>query len=288
MNKFPAAAGLALALISGSAFAADLPTRKAPPVAVPSAYNWGGLYGGINVGYGFANGSTSTGSLAGTYADGATTAPVSAAWSNSAVAPSGVVGGGQLGYNYQITPMFVAGIEADIQASDMGSTVAYSQPNLTGNGYTAINNGKIIDWFGTARGRLGVVIPGYSNFLVYGTGGFAYGYVNNTVGVGTTLTTLPTVAGISGTSTSGNTQVGWTAGGGIEWSPQTFPAWSAKVEYLYTDLGSTNQAIYAVYAAPGQGSFGANHQSPTQFNTVRAGLNWHFNPFVGEPIVAKY
>ncbi|NDB70741.1 MAG: porin family protein, partial [Methylocystaceae bacterium] len=39
---------------------------------------------------------------------------------------------------------------------------------------------------------------------------------------------------------------------------------------------------------PGQGSFGANHQSPTQFNTVRAGLNWHFNPFVGEPIVAKY
>ncbi|MFM8647713.1 MAG: porin family protein, partial [Methylocystis sp.] len=67
MNKFPAAAGLALALISGSAFAADLPSRKAPPVAVPSAYNWGGLYGGINVGYGFANGSTSTGSLGGTY-----------------------------------------------------------------------------------------------------------------------------------------------------------------------------------------------------------------------------
>jgi outer membrane immunogenic protein len=204
------------------------------------------------------------------------------------MSPSGVVGGGQLGYNYQITPMFVAGIEADIQASDMGSTVSYARPNLTSNGFTGINNAKNIDWFGTARGRLGVVVPGYSNFLVYGTGGFAYGYVNNTVGVATTLTTVNPVAGISGTSTSGNTQVGWTAGGGVEWSPQTFPAWSAKVEYLYTDLGSTNQAIYAVYAAPGQGSFGANHQSPTQFNTVRAGLNWHFNPFVGEPIVAKY
>jgi outer membrane immunogenic protein len=296
MNKFPAAASLALALISGSAFAADLPSRKAPPVAVPSAYNWGGLYGGINVGYGFANGSTSTGSLAGTYSQGtaATTVPVSANWANSAMSPSGVVGGGQLGYNYQITPMFVAGIEADIQASDMGSTVNYTVANLSGNGYTAINNAKNIDWFGTARGRLGVVVPGYSNFLVYGTGGFAYGYVNNTVGLGTSLTTLPNVGAIGGTSTSGNTQVGWTAGGGVEWSPQTFPAWSAKVEYLYTDLGSTNQGVYSTWAGggtaanPGSGSFGANHQSPTQFNTVRAGLNWHFNPFVGEPIVAKY
>ena len=292
MNKFPAAAGLALALISGAALAADLPTHKAPPVAAPSAYNWGGLYGGINVGYGFANGTTSTGSLGGTYSNTVgrvnTTTPLSASWSNSAMTPSGVVGGGQIGYNYQITPMFVAGIEADIQAADMGSTVKYATANLSGNGYTAINTAKNVDWFGTARARIGVVVPGYSNFLVYGTGGFAYGYVNNTVGVGTTLTTINPVAGVSGSSTSGNTQVGWTAGGGIEWSPQTFPAWSAKIEYLYTDLGSTNQAIYATYAAPGQGSFGGNHQSPTQFNVVRAGLNWHFNPFVGEPIVAKY
>ena len=94
--------------------------------------------------------------------------------------PSGVVGGGQIGYNYQITPMFVAGIEADIQAADMGSTVKYATANLSGNGYTAINNAKNVDWFGTARARIGVVVPGYSNFLVYGTGGFAYGYVNNT------------------------------------------------------------------------------------------------------------
>jgi outer membrane immunogenic protein len=302
MNKFPAAASLALALISGSAFAADLPSRKAPPVAVPSAYNWGGLYGGINVGYGFANGTTSTGSLGGTYSDTATdqsgrnyTTPLSAAWRNSSMTPSGVIGGGQIGYNYQMTPMFVAGIEADIQASDMGSTVAYMTPSLQpAGGFTGINNAKNIDWFGTARARIGVVVPGYSNFLVYGTGGFAYGYVNNTVGLFSTIpsqtilsSTIP-AGGVSGTSTSGNTQVGWTAGGGVEWSPQTFPAWSAKVEYLYTDLGSTNQAVYGTYAAPGQGVFAANHQSPTQFNTVRAGLNWHFNPFVGEPIVAKY
>jgi outer membrane immunogenic protein len=309
MNKFPAAAGLALALISGSAFAADLPSRKAPPVAVPSAYNWGGLYGGINVGYGFANSSTSTGSLGGTITNGVSapgldspfpiSSPLSSTWQNSAMSPSGVIGGGQIGYNYQVTPMFVAGIEADIQASDMGSTVAYTRPSLQpAGGFTSINNAKNIDWFGTARARIGVVVPGYSNFLVYGTGGFAYGYVNNTVGVSSTIAgvngnisgidySIP-AAGVSGSSTSGNTQVGWTAGGGVEWSPQTFPAWSAKVEYLYTDLGSTNQAIYSTYAAPYQAVFAGNHQSPTQFNTVRAGLNWHFNPFVGEPIVAKY
>ena len=299
MNKFPAAAGLALALISGAALAADLPTHKAPPVAAPSAYNWGGLYGGINVGYGFANGTTSTGSLGGTSTTVAPignvnlSTPLSSTWQNSAMSPSGVVGGGQIGYNYQITPMFVAGIEADIQAADMGSTVAYTRPSLQpAGGFTSINNAKNIDWFGTARARIGIVVPGYSNFLVYGTGGFAYGYVNNTVGVSSIIQANALLgtpaAGVSGTSTSGNTQVGWTAGGGIEWSPQTFPAWSAKIEYLYTDLGSTNQAIYGTYAAPYQGTFAANHQSPTQFNVVRAGLNWHFNPFVGEPIVAKY
>ena len=57
MNKFTAAASVALALVAGSAFAADLPSRKEAPVYVPPppSFSWNGLYGGINIGYGFGD-----------------------------------------------------------------------------------------------------------------------------------------------------------------------------------------------------------------------------------------
>jgi outer membrane immunogenic protein len=282
MNKFPAAAGLALALISGSAFAADLPSRKAPPVAPPSAYNWGGLYGGINVGYGFGANNANWGSIS------APQVNVAQWGSGVAAIPAGVLGGGQLGYNYQWNPYLVIGAEADIQASDVNGSGYWATGANTGNAIVGGRSYLGYDWFGTARGRVGLTMPSYSNFLVYGTGGFAYGYVNNTVSNQYFVNT-PIGNGASGVSTYGNTQVGWAAGGGVEWSPQTFPAWSAKVEYLYTNLGSVQQGVYSTYTSGGpQYGFGASRTSQMQFNTVRAGLNWHFNPFVGEPIVAKY
>ena len=103
---------------------------------------------------------------------------------------------------------------------------------------------------------------------------------NNTVS-NSFFVTNPVGNGASGVSTFGNTQVGWTAGGGVEWSPLTFPAWSAKVEYLYTDLGSVRQGDYSTYSSDPIYGFGASRTSQMQFNTVRVGLNWHFNPFVG-------
>jgi outer membrane immunogenic protein len=278
---------VSLAVLTGSAIAADLPTRKEPLPAPPPSFTWTGLYGGINVGYGFGAGGNDHGSLYGTNTTttGLTalttvTSGLSSSWNNS-MSPSGVVGGGQIGYNYQYNPYIVVGVEADAQASDMNGSNGYYG---SGTGLTYVTTAKNIDWFGTARGRLGLTMPGYSNFLVYGTGGFAYGQVDNNVGV----SYLMANGGASGTSSFYQTKTGWTAGGGVEWSPQSFPTWSAKVEYLYTNLGSTNQNIYSTYSNPAGTFFGANHQSPTQFNTVRVGLNWHFNPFVGAPIVAKY
>ena len=65
MNKFTAAASVALALVAGSAFAADLPSRKEAPVYVPPppSFSWTGLYGGINIGYGFGDGSQEWGGI---------------------------------------------------------------------------------------------------------------------------------------------------------------------------------------------------------------------------------
>jgi outer membrane immunogenic protein len=274
---------VSLAVLTGSAIAADLPTRKEPLPAPPPSFTWTGLYGGVNVGYGFSANNAGYGSWA---------APsVNVANSGSGMLmtnASGVLGGGQIGYNYQWNPYLVLGFEADAQASDINGNGYGARGAYTGNAIVMGQNNLGIDWFGTARGRIGLTMPGYSNFMIYGTGGFAYGYVNNTASLAYLMTGAQVGQGASGSSTLGNTQTGWTAGGGIEWSPQSFPTWSAKVEYLYTNLGSANQAIYSQYMSAPQYFFGGNRSTQTAFNTVRVGLNWHFNPFVGAPIVAKY
>lgn len=134
---------------------------------------------------------------------------------------------------------------------------------------------------------MGLTLPSLSNVLIYGTGGFAYGYTNNTYSFAGFMTSVYGQAS-SGVSTFGNTQLGWVAGGGIEWSPFSFPSWSTKVEYLYTDLGTTNQNLVSSYSTSAQYNMVGVKTHPTSFNTVRVGLNWHFNPFESQSIVAKF
>ncbi len=284
MKKLTVAAGLTLALVSGSAFAADLPSRKAAPVYAPPpapVFTWTGLYGGVNIGYGWGAGGDERGSLV--YPG----SPTYAVWGgNNDI--NGVLGGGQVGFNYQFSPWLVVGIEADIQAADLNS-----QRHYIGPGYdpvvshaAAVNSAKYVDWFGTVRGRVGVTLPSMPSLLIYGTGGFAYGQVNHTLSV---VDLGPGVA-IAGRSNYFDTASGWTAGGGVEWSPTGFPAWSLKVEYLYTDLGNTNLGVVGGLGLPvtPAAPFVGTHTSPTRFNTVRAGLNWHFNPFATAPVLASF
>jgi outer membrane immunogenic protein len=202
----------AVALGAGCGFAegADLPVRKVAPLPppAPAIYKWTGFYGGLNLGAGIPE----RGGV-------------------------GVIGGGQIGYNYQVSPLFVAGIETDFQGTTLG-----------GGGGRGPRGGRGVDWFGSVRGRFGVTAFSPA-LLLYGTGGFAYGDVGNSVAPG------------------------WTAGGGVEWAFS--PAWSAKVEYLYTDLRSGG-------APPAPFSGGA------RFHTVRAGVNYHFNLLEGLPIKANF
>src|SRR5712675_2250353 len=105
------------ALGSASALAADLPARTYAKAQAAPAYNWSGWYGGLNAGW--VGGSGSVSNDASIVSTG--TAPVNAeamargATNNTTGASSGFIGGGQLGYNYQFSHLFVAGFEADIQ-----------------------------------------------------------------------------------------------------------------------------------------------------------------------------
>jgi outer membrane immunogenic protein len=314
MKKFALSAA-AIALCAGSAFAADLPSRKAPPMLPPPPpppAMWTGFYVGLNAGYGWSDNSAvnTVASPVNPFPGVAFTQAVSnglaaSAGRNISGQNGGFAGGGQIGYNYQFYHSFVAGIEADIQgfASSGGArtqtgVTPFTWPvgaGIADSYVSGASASRSIDYIGTVRGRLGWLAT--PTLLVYGTGGLAYGGVN----VRTSYFGQETLIGAAGLSSVlvgasfSDTRVGWAAGGGVEW--MFLPNWSAKVEYLHFDLGSvtSNTGIVQV-VAPGNGALsgvpigGAIAQSTTHFNgnIVRAGLNYHFNWGAPAPVVAKY
>ena len=292
MNKFTAAASVALALVAGSAFAADLPSRKEAPVYVPPppSFSWNGLYGGINIGYGFGAGGQEYGGIAyispGLVAPRRLAVPGGSALGGTSNL-NGVLGGGQVGYNWQFSPWLVFGIETDIQASDVHNTVN-SSAAVAGRLRHAspvrdLDQERRLVRHGSRPCRRRAVHP-QSPDLRHRRLRLWRRYPRRRL-----LGHFQTCAagGLSSVATAqyDSTSTGWTAGGGIEWSPTGFPAWSVKVEYLYVDLGNTSVSGVSVGGNP---VYGATYNSPTRFHTVRAGLNWHFNPFAPAPIVAKY
>jgi outer membrane immunogenic protein len=249
MKKIFSTGAIVLALSStGSALAADLPSHKGPPVYLPPppVFSWTGFYVGANLGGGWRDHNDNNNWAP--FVDPVTGTVLFVPSLNGGNGNSGgVVGGGQIGYNFQLSPWLVAGVETDFQGTSIGSS---------GNG-----GGARLPWFGTVRGRLGVT-PLDPHILIYGTGGFAYGEVER-----------------SGIWNAWNqTEAGWTAGGGVEWA--FLPNWSAKGEYLYTDLSSNNNN-------GGGWGWGDNH-SHYRFNTIRGGLNYHFNLFGAPPVAARY
>ena len=283
------------AALSGSALAADLPSRsyaKAPAMAAP-AYNWSGWYGGLNAGWVGGSGSVSNdASIVSTSTAPENAEAMASGATNTADKSSGFIGGGQFGYNYQFSHLFVAGFEADIQ----GLTGAHKRSSSIiplldhdGNFVTNSTTTRDLSYLGTLRARVGVLaVP---SFLLYVTGGLAYGGVKSdaTIAQSVTNTAGPPPATLTSGSFSG-TRVGYVVGGGGEWMLSS--NWSAKLEYLHYDLGS------ATYATGGL----ANDVGPTSLqgvdtaavatsskvrfndNIVRVGVNYHF----GSPAVSQY
>jgi outer membrane immunogenic protein len=155
--------------------------------------------------------------------------------------PKGFLAGGTVGYNWQ-SGAIVYGLEGDFDWQNVKDDVVCA-------GVFKCETSS--NWLATFRGRVGYA---FDRWLPYVTAGGAYGNVKATVS---------TAAGVELASGS-NSQLGWTVGAGIEYA--FMGNWSAKVEYLYVDLGSFNAAI-----APA-----VNNVSFTE-NIVRAGLNYKFS-----------
>jgi outer membrane immunogenic protein len=248
-------------LLATSAFAADLPMRtytKAPAYVEP-VYNWTGFYIGGNVGYSWGRSSDTS-----TLTNAAGTVLLTSIDKTNL---NGIVGGGQIGYNWQVQSA-VWGFEADIQGTDEKGSRSFL---FTPVGFFALALPPVpfdltqkIDWFGTVRARGGILVT--PTVLLYATGGLAYGEVKTGEAVGVVPVTF----------SNSTTNVGWTVGAGIEGA--IGGNWTAKLEYLYVDLGRVSGSFTLANTNV------ISYSSRITDNILRVGVNYRF----GGPVVAKY
>lgn len=248
---------LALAITGSGAMAADLAARpytKAPTVTAP-VYNWTGCYVGGNIGYGWAPTRWTDNSLEFT--------------SHSV---NGVVGGGQVGCDYQSGP-WVFGIQGMLDAA-----------NMTGRGENLFLDpaGGVIDeskfsWLATLTGRLGFTIQ--PTTLVYVKGGAAWARASFKECCQPTVIISDTI-GFLLDGAADTTRAGWTIGAGLE--HMFAPNWSAFIEYDYIGLGRRTVTFSPINGAPGP----FNYQIDQNIQTILLGLNYRFS--FGGLVVAKY
>ena len=200
------------------ALAADLPQApppQAPAVYVPTVapvYNWGGIYFGVNGGYGF--GSTNW-----TETGGATTGDFKT---------DGFLVGPTLGVNFQ-SDAFVFGIEGDFDGSWMdGKDNSCLYTPASGPTVAATCETKNT-WLGTIRARAGYAAD---RVLFYATAGGAFGNIEGNTGP------------VGSTSFQKASEPGWTAGAGVEVA--FADNWTARVEYLFVDL--ENASLTGLYS----------------------------------------
>jgi outer membrane immunogenic protein len=244
-------------LTASGAMAADLAARpytKAPAMIAP-VYSWTGCYVGGNIGYGWS--------------------PTK--WTDNGVEftshnADGVVGGGQVGCDYQSGP-WVFGIQGMFDAADMKGRGVNRFLDPTGR---VIDESKF-SWLATLTGRLGYTVQPAT--LLYVKGGAAWARANFKECCEPTVVVFdglgPLADGIAD-----KTRSGWMVGAGLE--HMFSPNWSAFIEYDYIGLGRETVRFSPINGAPGPFTY----QIDQNIHTVLVGLNYRFG--LGGPVVAKY
>jgi outer membrane immunogenic protein len=222
------------AVLGGSALAADMSSPWYGPAPAP-AFSWTGVYAGVNLGGDWRTQSTQINGvtiLSGTI--------------------DGVIGGGQLGANWQVGSI-VLGAEIDIQGSSESKSTKSQFPGAPLG--VSLTENATQPWNSTFRGRVGWAFA--NGWLVYGTGGGAW--------LDATRTFTASAGGNSVSSSFDLSQVGWSAGGGVE-APIT-RNWSWKVEYLHLQTGFFTTSVNLFGTMVGW-------NARLSDNVVRVGINY--------------
>jgi outer membrane immunogenic protein len=233
------ATSAAIVAMSGFAHAADLPSRRAPPVYVPPApiFSWTGTYIGLDAGYAFGRDSHHVPSEGAVFAS----------------SPKGVIGGGYVGYNYQIS-QFVIGLEGGVDGS-----------SFSGSGLNPVTGTTVrtrIPIGGSIRGRVGIA---FDRALFYASGGAAFADIDHSY--------FPAAGGLFDYKAS---RVGYAVGGGIEYAVTNNV--SLRAEYIYSNFGKYSDLVAGFVPVYGH----VTEQS------ARAGISYKFDLLPPPPVVAKY
>jgi len=202
---------------SEGAVGSNGPAYLPPPPPIPFVHNWTGFYAGAHAGVGWSNGDSS--------------------------GSAGFIGGGQVGFNYQIN-QWVLGVEGDLSGTtikdSVSATVVGPGAVLTGNAEASLN------WVSTLAPRVGYA---FNDWLVYGKVGGAWAHTSGTATAGINGLQLASVS-------VDETLSGWMLGIGAEYA--VWNNWTAKIEYNMMDFSNS-------------GPFAAD-----KFNVLKAGMNYRF------------
>lgn len=235
-------AGL-LASVAIPAVAADMPL-KAPTRLTEAAFSWSGVYIGAHVG-----GAWGTVESRITDTDSSDFLPLSSHGIN------GFLGGGQVGFNLQVNPWLVIGVEGDASWTDVKGTT----PCLV-----ILACSTKVDWMATATGRLGFT---RDRLMVFVKGGGAWAESKYNAVLGTSPDSF--------SGDASKTRFGWTVGTGVEYA--IYGNWSAKVEYDFMDFG--NKALGSTLHSRTQSAPGPDVDIKQQIHAVKFGLNYRFGGF---------
>lgn len=264
-------AGLAAAatLIAAQAFAADMPLKAPPPA--PAPLGWTGFYVGANVGFVNAHQSGTSDFLDPFALPGDSVANPQ----HNSFSQTSAIGGFQAGYDLQVDPRYVVGIEGDFSFlhpsySLCRQTNTNSAPcTNTGDGFETI--GGSTHWLSTVRGRFGVTVQ---NFLLYGTGGVAFGSVETNLAQICPTGCGSSSAAINVSSSTTTTRAGWAAGLGGEM--RIWRNWDARVEWLHVDLGTVNGSLTTaglIIATPSTET--TTWSRSERYDIIRFGVDYH-------------
>jgi outer membrane immunogenic protein len=236
------------------------------PVSVVPVWSWTGFYIGVNGG-----GSIDTDSNNATLflAGPGVNRPL-LLWDDRHALPGGLFGG-QIGYNWQLAPNWLFGVEADGQWTNQRNTFTFTGQNVNGDGgglTVSATDEERIRSLATVRARFGWI---RDSFLWYVTVGGAWADIKSDYTLTSTIPAMtfpsPVIASFS------TTKSGWTIGRGVE--THLGGNWTAKLEYLFVDLGSVEYTFTSPATAAGTFAvFDATHS--VRDHIIRVGVNYKF------------
>jgi outer membrane immunogenic protein len=223
-------------------------------VAVPvPAFSWTGFYIGAHGGGGWATDKVTN--VTGT-------AEFPAGFVHSTNKPSGVLAGGYVGFNYQLSQWLVVGIDGDGSWTNISGNSTDASRAVAG---VNANTTTQINWLATASGRVGIAVD---TWLFFAKGGGAFAELE-------TNTAVVNAAGVTISNiVSSDTRIGWMAGAGIEWA--FAPNWLVKAEYNYIDFSANNYDATSTLVAPLNTVTPLTRHATTILNVGKAGVAYKF------------